>query len=84
MADWSYSAPAHDDTLTAEQLAELTGARQVASQERILTAARIHYFKAADGKLRTTWTWVHESSGATAARKAQDDAPNFDAIGNGA
>lgn len=50
-----------NDILTPEELEELTGYNQAAGQESVLRNGRIHFITGKDGKIKTTWSWVHRA-----------------------
>lgn len=63
--------------LTPEEIQELTKAKQVAVQARILEQSGIYYIRRADGSIVTTW---HHVNNPCRKQASNDDVPDFGAI----
>lgn len=48
-----------NDVLNTDDLAKVTGAKQISGQMEILAREKIHHWLGKDGTLKTTWYHVH-------------------------
>lgn len=74
----------HDDLLTEEQLARITGVPKgspsgLTKRIEVLRKAGIHHWLRYDGTLATTWHHVHNAGQVTAPESTRT-LPNFGAI----
>lgn len=70
----------HNDTLTADEIREITKVHKGAQnglirQMNVLNRAGIHYWLGDDGSIVTTWTHVHNAKPHT--QLSGNSAPNF-------